>query len=229
MIVSSFDSTQAACEALAAQVATALREGCAKRGAASLAVPGGRTPVPLFHALRAMVPDWGRIVVTLTDDRCVAPDDPASNARLVRDELLQGAAAHAQFVPLYDGAEDPLRAATQCPALGAVPLPFDAVVLGMGEDGHFASLFAGNAGLAQALDPQAAAGCVAMRAPVAPVQRLSLNLSALHDARRLFLLVTGEAKQSLLQQASLPGHADRWPVGALLSVTRPQVEVFWAA
>src|SRR5690554_1122247 len=106
MRLTAFDSAQAAGEALAAQVAWALRAGLATRGAASLAVPGGRTPTPLFHALRGMDLDWARIVVTLTDERCVPPGDTASNAGLVRAGLLRERAAAAQFVPLYDGVAD---------------------------------------------------------------------------------------------------------------------------
>lgn len=228
MRLTAFDSAEAAGEALAAQVAWALRAGLATRGAASLAVPGGRTPTPLFRALRAMDLDWARIVVTLTDERCVPPGDAASNAGLVRAELLQERAAVAQFVPLYDGVADAAQADGGSGALGLLPLPFDAVVLGMGEDGHFASLFPQDPGLAAALDAQAPAACVPMRAPAAPRQRVSLNLAALADTRRLFLFVTGEAKRQLLEQAMLPQQVGRWPVGALLALEHPAVEVFWA-
>lgn len=229
MKLASFDSAQSAAEALAAQVAWVLRAGLATRGAASLAVPGGRTPTPLFRALRVMDLDWERIVVTLTDDRCVPETDAASNAALVRGELLRDRAAVAQWVPLHDGAADagPVNGARG--ALGRLPLPFDAVVLGMGEDGHFASLFPEDPGLAAALDVRAAPACVAMRAPVAPVQRVSLNLAALIDTRRLFLLVTGMAKRQVLEQAWQIEHQGRWPIGALLAMESPAVEVFWSS
>lgn len=228
MKLASFDTAQAAGEALAAQVAWVLRAGLATRGAASLAVPGGRTPVPLFHALRVMDLDWTRVVVTLTDDRCVPETDAASNAALVRSELLGERAAAAQWVPLHDGRtnEGPVNGARG--ALGRLPLPFDAVVLGMGEDGHFASLFPDDPGLAAALDARATPACVAMRAPVPPSQRVSLNLAALADTRRLFLFVTGMAKRQVLEQAGQREHQGRWPIGALLALEHPGVEVFWA-
>jgi 6-phosphogluconolactonase len=221
MNLTRFDSPAQAADALAGQVAEALRVALATRAAASLAVPGGRTPVPFFHALRVMSLAWQRVMVTLTDERCVPRDDAHSNEALLRAQLLQERARSAQFVAL--SAEG-----GPCPALAMMPLPFDAVVLGMGEDGHFASLFPGMPQLEAALDPAAAPACIVARAPVAPVQRLSLNLAALVNSRRLWLFVTGAAKLAVLERAALPTHAGQWPVGALLGVRQPAVEVFWS-
>ncbi len=215
-----FESPAAAGAALAGEVAQALGDALDARDAASLAVPGGRTPLPFFHALRAMPLEFRRVAVTLTDERCVPVDDADSNEALVRAQLLQHHAAAAQFLPLRCGDADG--------ALTTMPLPFDAVVLGMGEDGHFASLFPGSSGLDAALDLRAAPGCVAMQAPSPPVARISLNLAALAHARRLFLFVTGAAKRSVLEQAAVPSQASQWPVGALLALRQPQVEVYWA-
>lgn len=230
MILQRHDSAEEAAAALAAQVVAALRLGLGWRQAASLAVPGGRTPVPLFHALRDAELDWARVGVTLTDERWVPESHAASNAALVRRELLCGRAGAATFVPLFDaGAADAASAvAGRWQVLRALPRPFDAVVLGMGEDGHFASLFPGNDTLPAALDAHGVPGCVAMQAPVEPVQRISLNLAALLQARRLFLLVTGEAKRELLLAASRREALGRWPVAALLTQQHPMPEVFWA-
>jgi 6-phosphogluconolactonase len=109
-----------------------------------------------------------------------------------------------------------------------MPRPFDAVVLGMGEDGHFASLFAGNAGLPAALDERAAAACVAMQAPAAPTERISLNLAALLQTRRLFLQVSGTPKLDLLLAAARREGDPQWPVSTLLAQRHPDPEVFWA-
>lgn len=221
MNLSRFDSPGLAAAALAGQVADALGAALEERGAASLAVPGGRTPVPFFHALSVLPLDWSRVLVTLTDERCVPVDDPHSNQALLRAHLLQHQATRAQFVALAAGSG-------ACPALSMMPLPFDALVLGMGDDGHIASLFPGMPGLAAALDPGAAPECIPARSPAPPTQRVSLNLAALVHARRLWLFATGAAKLAILQQAALPAHAGRWPVGALLGVPRPEVEVVWS-
>lgn len=233
MILQRFDSAEAAASALAEQVAMALRMGIAWRERGSLAVPGGRTPVPLFHALRDAELDWGRVAITLTDERWVPEDHPASNAALVRRELLAGRAGAARFLPLHQprggGASGAAAAAEQVwSTLRTLARPFDAVVLGMGEDGHFASLFPGEPGLAAALDPAAAPACIAMRAPVEPRERISLNLAALLQARRVFLLVSGAAKRELLMAAAHRDGMAQWPVATLLAQRHPEPEVYWS-
>jgi len=224
-----FESLEAASAVLAAQVAGALRLALAERACASLVVPGGRTPAALFRALRAAALDWERVRVTLTDERWVPEDHPASNAALVRRELLADAAAAAVFVPLYNGAASAAEgAAASWRAIASAGLPFDAVVLGMGEDGHFASLFPDSPGIVQSLDAGAIPGCVVMRAPVMPTERLSLNLSALTGSSQLSLLVTGADKLALLERAAATPRSLALPVAALLALRNPEVEVLWA-
>ncbi|HMM75979.1 MAG TPA: 6-phosphogluconolactonase [Gammaproteobacteria bacterium] len=213
--------------ALAAAVEAALVQALAVRGEASLAVPGGRTPLPLFSRLAQRDLDWARVHVTLTDERIVPVTDPLSNERLVREHLLQGAAAGARFHPLMNGHEDPeARAQAAWEQLAWLPRPFDAVVLGMGEDGHIAGLFPGVP--SNTLDPAAAPGCVTTTAPVAPVERLSLNLAALLDARRLWLVLAGPAKLAVLVEALRPSPIKALPVRALLTQTVVPVRVEYA-
>ena len=224
-----FASIEAAAAVLAAQIVVTLRSALAARPCASLAVPGGRTPAALFRALRGASLDWERVRVTLTDERWVPDDDPASNAAMVRRELLEDAAADAVFVPLYNAAASAAEgAASAWRAIAGAGVPFDAVVLGMGEDGHFASLFPQSPGIGQALDPAAIPGCVAMRAPVAPAERLSLNLAALAGARQLNLLVTGADKLALLERAAASPRGSGLPVDALLALRDPELEVLWS-
>lgn len=228
MILFRHQDLPGAAAALADELIAVLRHGLATRGAASLAVAGGRTPVPLFRALRDAPLDWSRVAVTLTDERWVPEEDAASNAGLLRAELLQGPASAARFFPLYQGAATVDEAVDHVwQSLGALPWPMDAVVLGIGEDGHFASLFPGNPQLARALEPDGAPGCVAMLAPAAPASRISLNLAALRQTARLFLLAGGKAKHEVLVQASREGSASHWPVAALLALRHPEVEVYW--
>jgi 6-phosphogluconolactonase len=229
VILQRYDSAALAAAALAEQIVAALRIGLSWRGAASLVVPGGRTPVRLFRELREAELDWSRVTITLTDERWVAEGDPASNATLVRAELLHGRAGAAQFLPLYNGAPDAASAIRQVwDSLRVAPRPFDAVVLGMGEDGHFGSLFSDDPGLAAALDVKAAPACVAMRAPVNPTERISLNLAAFLQARRVFLLVSGEIKRELLLAAARREAGAQWPVTKLLAQPRPMTEVYWS-
>ncbi len=229
MILQRYDNAALAAAALAEQIVAALRIGLSWRGAASLAVPGGRTPVGLFRALRDAELDWSKVTITLTDERWVPESDPASNAALVRAELLKSRAGAARFLPLYNGAPGAKSATMEIwESLRAAPWPLDAVVLGMGEDGHFGSLFPDDPGLAAALDVKAAPACVAMRAPVNPTERISLNLAAFLQARRVFLLVSGEIKRELLLTAARREAGARWPVTKLLAQPRPMTEVYWS-
>lgn len=231
MILARFADAREAARALAEQVLGALQGGLASRNVAGLALPGGRTPLPLFEALREASLDWSRVGVTLTDERWVPQSDPSSNAAQLRSALLHGAAGAARFEPLYrdtPGAADAAAAVWQ--DLHTLGWPLDAVVLGMGEDGHFASLFPGNTDLPAALDPAGVPGCVAMQAPAAPRDRLSLNLAALRSTRRLFVLVSGAAKRELLLRAARrDARSPAVPIAALLALRQPLPEIYWSA
>jgi 6-phosphogluconolactonase len=214
---------------LARQITEGLEEALGARGIASLVVSGGRTPVRLFETLRVKPLDWGRICVALADERWVDPADPASNERLVRDTLLKERAAMARFLGLKNAAPSPdLGAVAAWETFARVPRPFDMTLLGMGDDGHTASLFPASPNLARALNPAAAAGCVGMWAPTAPQPRMSLNLTALLDSRRIVLLIAGEDKWRTLERALGAGPVEEMPVRAVLRQKRTPVEVLWA-
>jgi 6-phosphogluconolactonase len=148
-----FATPAAMAEALAADIASALSESIAAAGRASLIVSGGRTPQTMFDDLSHRELAWNRVTLSLADERLVPATDPDSNERLVRDHLLQNEAQHAVFVPLWQGEGDPVEGAAE--ALRNIARPFAMVILGLGEDGHFASLFPGIPNLARALDPTA--------------------------------------------------------------------------
>jgi 6-phosphogluconolactonase len=227
--VTKFADIEVLSRALADQIAASLKAAIAARGLASLVVSGGKSPVKLFEALRMQDLDWSRVCIALADERWVEPSDPASNEKLVRDVLLQESAAAARFLGLKNGAPTPdIGAVSAWETFARIPRPFDTVVLGMGDDGHTASLFPGSPNLPSALNPAAVAGCVGMRAPVAPQPRLSLNLSALLDARRIVLLLTGDAKWRTYRAAAAEGPVQDMPVRALLRQTRTPVEVMWS-
>ena len=214
---------------LATQLAASLKAAIAARGLASLVVSGGRSPVKLFEMLRTQTLDWGRVCVALADERWATPEDAASNEHLVRNVLPKDQAAAARFHGLKNAAPTPdLGAVSAWETFARVPRPFDAVILGMGDDGHTASLFPGSPNLPRALNQAAVAGCVGMWAPQAPQPRLSLNLTALLDSRRVVVLIAGEAKWNTLTAAKKEGPVQDMPIRALLRQTRTPVEVMWS-
>jgi 6-phosphogluconolactonase len=214
---------------LAEHIAEQLRQGLSERGRAVLAVSGGSTPKELFARLSQEKLDWSRVQVTLVDERWVPEGDERSNARLVQTTLLQHAAGVAQFIPLYTGAATPEAGlATANARIDVLPLPFDAVVLGMGDDGHTASFFPGGDHLAEALDLDGQTRVLPMRAPAAGEPRITLSLSTLLQTRALYLLVSGEKKRDLLADARLGlGAAQHYPVRAVLTQQRVPVTVYW--
>lgn len=214
---------------LAARVADLLEAALTARGRASLVVSGGRTPLGLFARLRTQEIAWARVCIALADERWVGPADEASNERQVREVLLRERAAAASFLGLKNAAPTPDAGAVAAwETFARVPRPFDVTLLGMGDDGHTASLFPGSPNLGRALDTGAAAGCAGMWAPGPPQARLSLNLSALLDSRRIVLLISGDAKWRTYQAACEPGPAGEMPVRGILHQDRVPVEVCWS-
>ncbi|MGH8176444.1 MAG: 6-phosphogluconolactonase [Steroidobacter sp.] len=224
-----FPDSPALAHALSGEIQVDLQEAIAERGAASLVVSGGRTPKRLYGQLRTEKVDWSRVWVTLADERWVETTSAASNERFVREALLIDAASAAHFVGLKNPAATPEAGAEWATrALTRVPHPFDVVVLGMGEDGHTASLFPGSLALSRALDAAAAPACIAVNALAAPHARMSLNLAALLDARRIILHIEGESKWQVYQRARTAGAAAELPVRAILHQKETPVDVFWS-
>lgn len=216
-------------EALAQRIAGLLEEALAARGAATMILSGGRSPVPLFERLAATPLDWPRIAVSLADERWLPADHPDSNEGLVRRHLLRDEARDARLVGLYTGAATPEAGEAECAMrLAGLPQPFAVVVLGMGDDGHTASLFPGAARLAAALAPTAGP-CCAIRAPGAPQPRMTLTLPALLGAERILLAIQGAAKRAVYERALGAGPVEELPVRAVLRQVATPVEVYWSA
>lgn len=182
----------------------ALAKGIEAGGGATLALPGGSSPVAVFEALRGETGlDWGKVTITLVDDRDVPPDHADSNHRLVMTHLLDGEspASEAEFIPLHGN-----------PGAGAmIPRPIDAVLLGMGGDGHFASLFPAMLGDDEAFSLQAAPRIMRTGAQGDPRHpRITMNLAMICAAKAVALILPDEKKQAIFEQAktdaALPVH-----------------------
>ena len=227
-----FGTRAALTEALAADIAATLKEAVATRGRASFVGSGGTTPGPLYDRLAEADGPWDRVSVTLADERWVPPDDERSNERLLRERFLHGRAAAASFTPLKTSAPRPEDAEAEVgAALAALPRPFDLMLLGLGENGHTASLFPDGVGLAGALDIADPALVRAVR-PVPPDDpdppRLSMTARALLDSRTILLFFTGEAKWAVYRRALGPGPVEALPVRAVLHQDKTPVQVWWA-
>lgn len=198
---------------LADAIASELRTCLTQHPWASLAVPGGTTPGPIFDSLCATHLDWGRIHVMLTDERWVPEDHERSNTRLLRERLLTDRAAEAVYVPLYAEAAEPEDRLDELSAIVSKELPISVLLLGMGADMHTASLFPGADRLEEALTTDAP--LVPMRAPGAPEPRITLSARALSGAMSRHIVITGGAKREALERArSLP--PQEAPVAAVL-------------
>ena len=226
-----FDDGAQLATALAASVAKDLVRGIEARGQALLAVSGGKTPIRFFQALSQQSLDWSKVIVTLVDERWVPPGDPRSNESFVRANLLQGAASTAQFLPLYhaDAATPEDGASAVASKVASLALPFDALVLGMGEDGHTASFFPGGDRLAEAIDPQASALVLPMRAPGAGEPRITLTLPVIVDSRALYLHIEGQRKLDVLHTARNALPSTPYPIGAVLRHAHAPIKVFCCA
>ena len=220
-----YDTRDAAAAALAASIADSLREAVAERGEASLVVCGGSSPVALFRALAAERLAWDRVTVVPSDERWVGTDHADSNEAMIRRELLTGEAAKARFMGLYRPTETPEAAVDEVTgALRDVPQPLDVVLLGMGDDGHTASLFPHDSGIATKVD----VGTPCVVADVGPPKRLSLSLAYLTDAQRIDILIFGDDKRRVLDAASQPGPVAQYPIRGILRCVEPIATVHWA-
>jgi 6-phosphogluconolactonase len=189
---------------------------------ATLVVPGGTTPGPIFDDLCAADLDWARVDVMLSDERWVPSDHPRSNTRLVQERLLTDHAAAAQMVPLYAEADAPEDMVSKLAPQIAPKLPISVALLGMGADMHTASLFPRGDNLRLALDSEAPV-LIPMRAEGLPEQRISLSARVLRDAMNLHIVIMGADKKDALERARhlTPQEA---PVRAILD----QATVHWA-
>lgn len=199
---------------LAQTLAGDLNNALLDNPSATLVVPGGTTPGPVFDSLCAADLDWSRVKIMLSDERWVPDTSERSNTALLRQRLLVNRAAAATYVPLYGDAETPEDLLDDLATTVAEALPVSVMLLGMGADMHTASLFPGADKLAEALSPDAAP-LMAMRAPGAPEPRITLTAPVLATAMAIHIVIKGKDKLDALERAQglLPEEA---PVAVVL-------------
>jgi 6-phosphogluconolactonase len=219
-----FENSALLAEGLAANVAERLTTAIAASGTATLVVSGGRSPVAFFQSLAEQPVDWSNVVISLADERWVPVEHADSNAGLLKRYLLQGPVAKAKFVGLYSptaSLEEAALAADK--ALAELP-PIDVLILGMGDDGHTASLFPNSPNLKEALQLDGQRRCLPMLAPTVPHQRLTLTRQLLASARLPILSISGQAKLDTLRAALAGDDLTEMPVRAFLNAS---LEIYW--
>lgn len=222
-----FETREAASAAAASHIAKLLSNRLNGVGQASLVVSGGSTPGQCFAELSEIALDWDGVHVLVSDERWVPTDHVESNARLVREKLLVNFAKRASQLPFY--APD-MDIDERCKALNeeirTLPFPFACALLGMGEDGHFASLFPDAENLAEGLDVENPNLVQPVTTAASEHQRVTLTLSALSRSDEVILLIFGDNKHAVYEQARKKG--SDLPVARLLKQKRTPVSVYWA-
>jgi 6-phosphogluconolactonase len=213
--------------ALAERVIAILVDAIQSKGSASLVVSGGRTPKRLFEILSGRDLDWEKVSITLADDRLVASGHDDLNAKLVRTHLLKDKATRAKFHPLWDGEGEPASIADA--ALAHFPTTFDVLLLGMGDDGHTASLFPEAPGLEAALDITNPEPLLILPATPSRQPRVSLTLSRLAHSAHILLAFDGKSKREVYERALDQGPVAELPVRGVLRQAQAPVEVYWSA
>lgn len=224
-----FESQATLAEALSTQIIADLSEAIKDNGKASIAVSGGSTPHALFKALSNRSLDWSKVAITLVDERCVTIENDRSNAKLVADILMQNNAINAHFVPLFSdhnkSASGNAELATE--QANDALLPFDVVILGMGNDGHTASFFPDAKELSIALN-EPVARVLAIDAESAGEPRLTFNFAALSMASTIYLHIEGADKSETLDRARVESPIEDMPIRAFLQDESLPLSIFWA-
>ncbi|MDP4745238.1 MAG: 6-phosphogluconolactonase [Porticoccaceae bacterium] len=223
-----FENPSALDIALSEKVSGMLRSAIETDGKASLVVSGGRTPVGFFHLLSQQILDWTQVTITLADERWVDADHPDSNEKLVCENLLINEARSAHYLSLKNSAPTAEEGESACHRAFADMGRFTVVILGMGDDGHTASLFPGAQALEKGLDMTSGRNCVAVTPLHAPHQRMSLTLPRLLNSQQIILHISGPSKQQMLLRANSGTDSLELPIRAILQQQTTPVAIYWA-
>ncbi|TMM43310.1 6-phosphogluconolactonase [Colwellia ponticola] len=214
---------------LAESVSKLLEQAINLKGQASIAVSGGSTPQGFFKLLSHCDIQWSKVTITLADERWVAIDSKDSNTRLVYENLLQNKASAAHFFHLKQGESLNDKTLNELNiAVNKGLLPLDVLILGMGEDGHTASLFPCSEQISQGLASDNNNALLSVLPKTAPYQRISFSFSALSQSKHIFLHLCGEQKQQVLTKALQGNDVFTMPIRAFLHHDTVKTQVYWA-
>ncbi len=229
-----FENRQDMVAALEGECVAALNQAIEERGEATFMVSGGSTPEPLYKSLSNVDLDWESVYIALVDERWVNFDHDKSNEAFTVKHLIQNKAAVANLIGMKNTADTAQEGLADCEAAyQQLAQPFDITILGMGSDGHTASLFPHANGLEPALNPDSPELCAAIIAHESDVtgaiiERMTLSLAGLLRSKTLVLLITGDEKLAVLRKAQAGTDVAEMPIRAVLQQDRVPVVVYWA-
>ena len=223
-----YDSIGELADAVAGDVGFIIDSAVDARGSSLIAVPGGKTGPAIYPKLASQKLPWKKVAIIPTDDRLVPMDDERSNVRAIAKAFLP---LGARVVPIAADIADYRLAGNSADArLQDLPWPPDLVWLGMGEDGHTASIFNGP-DLQDALDaPKARRAVGVMPDPLpkdGPVARVTLTRASILSGRTILIAITGDEKRALLEQAIADGHSSKLPIGRVLAEAEQPIDIHW--
>jgi 6-phosphogluconolactonase len=224
-----FDTREQLDNALADNVSEILQQAILLNGKASIAVSGGSTPNGFFNVLSNKDIDWKKVTITLADERWVDIHSKDSNTRLVHENLLQNKASAAKFFHLKQGellCDETLKDLNV--AANKTILPLDVLILGMGEDGHTASLFPCSAQIKEGLDSNNEKALMKVEPTTAPHQRITFSFASLSKSKNTFLHVCGESKKQVLDKALNGDDIFEMPIRKFLQTDDIDTQVYWA-
>lgn len=224
-----YDTIDEMADAVAGDIGFIIESAIDARGEALIALPGGNTPKPVFERLVDAKLPWKKVTIIPGDERLVPMTDDLSNVRLLAQTFLP---TGARVIPITGDIDDYRLAGNSADArLQDLKWPPDLVWLGMGGDGHTASIFAGP-DLDDALNPPKARRAVGVMPdplpPEAPVARVTLTRAAILSARTILITITGQAKRDLLQGAIEDGQSSKLPIGRVLAEAEQPIDIHWA-
>jgi 6-phosphogluconolactonase len=216
--------------AVAGDIAFVIESAIDARGACVVALPGGKTPLPIYEKLAATKLDWKRVTIIPTDERIVPLGDPLSNITAIGKTFLSRGA---RVIPIVSEAAKDYKAAGKAAdaRLGDLHWPLDLCLLGVGSDGHTASIFPGPDYEEAIAGPRERRALGVMPDPLpaeAPVPRVTLSRAAIVSARALMLAVTGDEKRKVIEAAIAQGPSSRYPIGRVLADAELPVDIHWS-